>query len=157
MIEREKNPEQKRKELPPTMVVVRSFIEDDEGKILILQRKDDTQHNPSKWELPGGTVEKWQANIFETIETEILEETGFLVSIEDKYRAVTISKRLFEGPYSGLFYLEHVYRARLLKGKFRLSPDHQGFDWRHPEEALNQSLSPEARIAITYHMGLISK
>jgi len=151
---KEEDPKDIQEEGPNTMLIARCYIHDKEGRILLLRRNPNRKYNPDKWELPGGKVERWQ-DFHQAVHDEILGETGFNVAITDPFAPFLISKQIIEGPYAGKFYLEHVFDAALKSGKFRLSPDHQDFIWHHPEEALDLDLSPEARKAITHHMGLI--
>lgn len=154
MTRKEEDPRNIQKEGPNALIIARCYIHDEEGRILLLRRKSNTNYNAGLWELPGGKLESWQ-DFHQAVHDEILEETGFNAAITDPFAPFLISKQIVEGLYTGKFYLEHVFKAVLISGKFRLSPDHQGFIWLHPEQALNLPLSPEARKAVTHHMGLI--
>lgn len=63
----------------------------DGDKVLVSQRSWDEPHEPGRWTIPGGKVERTTSEEFHVIEKtlsrEILEETG--VEIEDKVQLVT--------------------------------------------------------------------
>ena len=132
--------------LPKVLVVSRCFIKK-KGKILALRRTKERKYNPSKWELPGGKVEKWQ-DFERATEKEVLEETGLLVKIVSP-KAFVESKLVEHNVYKGLLYLEIVFVAKLISGNVRLSVDHNEYKWVKPEKALNLNLSMETRKAIT--------
>lgn len=63
----------------------------DGDKVLVSQRSWDEPHEPGRWTIPGGKVERTTNEEFHVIEKtlsrEILEETG--VEIEDKVQLIT--------------------------------------------------------------------
>lgn len=60
-------------------------------KVLVSQRSWDEPHEPGKWTIPGGKVERTGGDVFNVIEktlkSEVLEETG--VEIEDSVELIT--------------------------------------------------------------------
>ena len=72
------------------IILVNAVVEKD-GKILISQRSHDEPHEPGKWTIPGGKVEKTKGNVFNIIEKtlsdEIMEEVG--IEITDKTKLLT--------------------------------------------------------------------
>lgn len=71
------------------LVLVNAVVERD-GKILISQRSLEETHDPGKWTIPGGKVEKTEGNVWSIIEKtlsdEVREETG--IEIEDDVRLI---------------------------------------------------------------------
>ncbi len=61
------------------------------NKVLVSQRSWQEPHEPGKWTIPGGKVERSQKVVFnvleKTVKDEVLEETG--VKIKDKIQLVT--------------------------------------------------------------------
>lgn len=72
------------------LVLVNAVIEKD-GKILTSQRSWEETHEPGKWTIPGGKVERTQGNVWNVIEktlkAEVMEETG--IDISDQAELLT--------------------------------------------------------------------
>ena len=66
------------------LVLVNAIVEKD-GRILISQRSWEETHEPGKWTIPGGKVERTKGDVWNIIEKtltgEVKEETG--VKIKD--------------------------------------------------------------------------
>ena len=62
-----------------------------EDNVLVSQRSWDEGHEPGKWTIPGGKVERTEEETFSVLEKnlakEVLEETG--ISIEDEMSLVS--------------------------------------------------------------------
>ena len=105
------------------LILVNAVVEKD-GKILVSQRSWKETHEPGKWTIPGGKVEKTSGDVWniieETLKKEVMEETG--VEITDnaqlltnntfigKLRAMAVSERsesnrLALVDYVGTYYL----------------------------------------------------
>lgn len=71
------------------LVLVNAVVEKD-GKILVSQRSLKETHDPGKWTIPGGKVEKTEGNVWNIIEKtlsdEVREETG--IEIEDDVQLI---------------------------------------------------------------------
>ena len=63
-------------ELPKHSVSVSAVVIDDDGQVLVAQRRDN-----GKWQLPGGVLEL-DESIHQGVRREVLEETGVLVEPE---------------------------------------------------------------------------
>lgn len=63
------------KKYPYPVPVVRMIIEDESGRVLILQRPLGDQHGPGAWCLPGGKID-YGDTIEKACERELFEETG---------------------------------------------------------------------------------
>ncbi len=61
------------------IVLVNAVVEKD-GRILVSRRGLKESHEPGKWSIPGGKVERTEGNVWNIIEKtlhrEVLEETG---------------------------------------------------------------------------------
>lgn len=62
-----------------------------DGKILIGQRSYEESHEPGRWSIPGGKVDRTEGGVWnvveDTLKREVLEETG--VQIEDSVKLIT--------------------------------------------------------------------
>jgi len=71
-------------------VIVNAVVEKD-GKILVSQRSFEEAHEPGKWTIPGGKIEKTEGDVFNIVEKtcarEVEEETG--VTIKDDVHLLT--------------------------------------------------------------------
>ncbi|SFX65975.1 ADP-ribose pyrophosphatase YjhB, NUDIX family [Thermoactinomyces sp. DSM 45891] len=65
--------------IDPKLVVVAVVLNKEENKVLLLQRNEE----PGKglWAFPGGHVERGH-DLFETIQSEVREETGLSVAVK---------------------------------------------------------------------------
>lgn len=65
------------------LVLVNAVVEKD-GKILVSQRSLEETHEPGKWTIPGGKVERTEGNVWNIIEKtladEVREETGIEIN-----------------------------------------------------------------------------
>ncbi len=59
----------------PHSVSVAGVIVDDQGRALLIQRRDNGQ-----WEPPGGVLER-EETISEALQREVLEETGIRIAV----------------------------------------------------------------------------
>jgi len=61
------------------LILVNAVVEKD-GKILVSQRSLEETHEPGKWTIPGGKVERTAGDVWniieETLNKEVMEETG---------------------------------------------------------------------------------
>lgn len=66
------------------LILVNAVVEKD-GKILVSQRSWEETHEPGKWTIPGGKVERTSGEVWniieETLKREVMEETG--IEIDD--------------------------------------------------------------------------
>ena len=63
-------------------VIVNALVEKD-GKILVSQRSMTEGHEPGKWTIPGGKIDKTEGDVFNIVEKtcsrEVEEETGVVI------------------------------------------------------------------------------
>ena len=98
------------------------------GKILLIRRSEKDELFPETIDLPGGRLREGETS--ETgLAREVKEETGLEIEIIKATRRWTLSEK--EVKLRGTtFYCKH------LKGKVKLSKEHQGHEWVRPEEIL---------------------
>jgi 8-oxo-dGTP pyrophosphatase MutT (NUDIX family) len=124
----------------PRVDVVGVFIEDGEGRMLLLHRqKNKRQENT--WGIPGGKIDK-----NETVEQagmrEVKEETGFDIAEQCIERLETVYIVYSEKDH----FTYHMLRTRLIgdPGAVKINwQEHKGFTWASPAEALRMELMPD--------------
>lgn len=116
-----------------TILTVKAVIIREGREVLLLKRTKDAK-NPSKWDLPGGHLEKGET-LEESIKREILEETGLEVEVGEILRTTEFSKdsEHFKNEKRGLRYLAYYQ-----DGEVEISEEHQDFGWFEIEEALEK-------------------
>ncbi|MDP4012400.1 MAG: NUDIX domain-containing protein [Candidatus Nanoarchaeia archaeon] len=113
------------------VIVVTGIIKRDDGKFLIVKRKDKEIHGGT-WVFPGGKVEDGE-NIFNALKREIKEE----VSLEVTERKELISEYEFERP-NGDITFGSCYLVNA-KGEVKLGDEIKEFAWVTKEEFANYS------------------
>lgn len=121
----------------PFSVSAKILIQDEKGRWLLLKRSPNSKWNPGKWELPGGKINK-NENLEESLEREVLEETGLTVSVNSFYDTIedeTSSNRIV-----------HVIMAGSVQtGSVCLSREHAEFEWAEPSAMASLDLCDYAR------------
>lgn len=126
---------------PRVLLVIRSFVIDKKGRILIIKRSSDDRFDAGKWEIPGGKLDVG-ADVGHSIEREVFEETSLLVSPISKTPYFE-SFLLAEGPYTGLPYVVLVGISLLNSGKVKLSEEHTDFKWVTVKEFEKETVRDE--------------
>lgn len=105
---------------PSFMVGVSALIQDDTGRVLLLEH---TYRRDFSWGLPGG----WLKNV-ESLELglarEVFEETGFNVAVES-----LLAAHVFGGTQ-----LDLIYRCRILGGTYQANDETSAARWVPPPE-----------------------
>lgn len=105
----------------PLEISGRALIFDQNGRILVLKRSEKSRSNPGKWELPGGKMNKGES-FEESFRREVLEETGFLISVQ-------CSAGTADQDVSGYHVIHVVVIASILSGGLAISDEHTAFQW----------------------------
>ncbi|MDO8452629.1 MAG: NUDIX hydrolase [bacterium] len=137
------------------MIVLRGIVIRDDGKILMLHRKNDpSKYNPDGWEFPGGRqILDPKNGYIETtdgaFEREVFDETGLDVLTISRLE-ITIFDFKREGKFKNTAYYEKVRITRLNGGEIFLDQeDHDDARWVTPKKALKTlSLTREVRMAL---------
>ncbi|HEY8524240.1 MAG TPA: NUDIX domain-containing protein [Acidimicrobiales bacterium] len=100
-------------------VSVAGVVVDDQGRALVIQRRDN-----GRWEAPGGVLEHGET-IQEGLRREVLEETGLVVELE----ALT-------GVYQNLplQVVALVFRCRATGGELTVNDEVTAFRWLTADE-----------------------
>ncbi len=119
----------------PMQLTIKAVVVDKENKVLLLKRADKEITNSSKYDLPGGGMEKGETS-HNSLQREIKEELG-LDNIE-----IGAVIRISEYP-KGHEKLDSLKALRFIVyyngGEIRLNPrEHSEYEWLSFDEAINK-------------------
>lgn len=113
-------------------------------KVLVSQRSWDEPHEPGKWTIPGGKVERTDREVFNIIEktlrAEVLEETG--VEIGEKIQLVT-NNTFFRS--TGQHVVAMVFKCFYQDGEARPLEDTIDCKWVTIEEVKKMEFPPNVK------------
>lgn len=125
-------------------VIVNGVIFKNE-KVLVSQRSWDEAHEPGKWTIPGGKVEKEEDVIFNILEKnvmkEIKEETG--IEVDTKMRMVTNSS--FIRPSDNQHVIVIVFKCMFKEGTPKPLEDTIDCKWVTEEEVKDMEFPPSVQ------------
>ncbi|SCF07871.1 NUDIX hydrolase [Micromonospora mirobrigensis] len=135
---------------PRHSVSVAAVIPDEQGRVLVIQRRDN-----GAWQLPGGVLELDEA-IEDGMRREVVEETGVQV---EPVRLTGVYKNMKLGVVA------LVFRAQLVAGTPRPTEESAAVDWWTPERVraeMNETfaarildaLDADAPPAVRHHDGV---
>ncbi|WP_412539994.1 NUDIX domain-containing protein [Longispora sp. K20-0274] len=101
-------------ERPKHSVSVAAVVVNDEGRVLVIKRRDN-----GSWEIPGGILEL-DESIHDGVRREVLEETGVEIAPE---RLTGVYKNLKAGVVA------LVFRARVTGGSIRPTDESEDVAW----------------------------
>ena len=128
------------------LVLINAVVEKD-GKILVTQRSWEETHEPGKWTVPGGKVERTKGDVWNIIEKtlrdEVVEETG--VEITDEVQLFTNNTfiRSTDQHVVALIFLCH-WKA----GEIKPLEDTIDAKWISEEELENMEFAPNVKTYI---------
>ena len=123
--------------------VVAAVISDDQGRILISQRKENAVL-PLLWEFPGGKVEYGESNQ-EALVRELKEELGVTIEVKE-----AMGRKIYE--YTELIVDFYLFKAKLIDGE----PQCLGcrdFAWVKPADLTKYKFPPADEDAIKQLVG----
>lgn len=132
---------------PEVVLVSRSIILNDNAEMLLLQRSGDDNHEPSKWEFPGGKTDTGNT-LEEARQREIAEETG-LQTARLTPLVYPDSYPIKDGKYKGALYVALIGVAKVVGGEVRLSAEHSDYAWANHGRALGYDLTDVSQRALT--------
>lgn len=100
----------------------RVIIINDDGKILLLQNKEDNKWYPNQWIFPGGGSEPGESPE-DCAERELYEETGLKILKDSLYHVDTLSR---EGKKI------YIFTCSAFEGTVNMKDvafEHQDYDW----------------------------
>jgi 8-oxo-dGTP diphosphatase len=111
-------------ELPRHSVAVVGIVIDDQGRALLVRRRDN-----GRWEPPGGVLEL-DETFEQGVRREVKEETGLDV---EPIKLTSINKNMVRGTVALTF------RCRLLGGQLTINNEADAFRWTPPDERLSDT------------------
>ncbi|MBW2977771.1 NUDIX domain-containing protein [Candidatus Woesearchaeota archaeon] len=110
-------------------IAVKSFIIDEEGKLLLIKRRDDNVHSPGAWEIPGGRLDLGE-DPFEGLKRETKEETGLEIEILNPLAVKHFTRD------DGQKITMITFLCRPVSKSVNLSEEHIEYIWSDLEESL---------------------
>ncbi len=120
-----------------TLLVIKTFIFNDEGKFLTLLRAATAPTRPLTWDLPGGMYERGEDPEL-SARREIMEETGLEVT-DLTLLGLKVKERLTDTDEP---VVRVAYRAKTSTTLVTLSFEHGEAKWVSPEEFLELESTP---------------
>jgi 8-oxo-dGTP diphosphatase len=118
-----------------------------EGKILVSQRSFEETHEPGKWTIPGGKVERTAGDVWNVIEgtlaKEVMEETG--VEIEEHAELLTNNTFIRS---TGQHVVALIFLCHWKAGEAKALEDTIAVDWISLEDLDNYQFAPNVRTYI---------
>jgi|GEM_PF-291034 len=108
-------------------LTVKGIIRRGDGKILIVKRSADDDHQPGVWETAGGGVEDG-VSPQAALKREIMEEVGLEVKVKEPFNVFDLVKDNGEKKIGITFLCDY------LSGEVKLSPEHSDFKWINPSD-----------------------
>lgn len=105
----------------PFKLAVKTIIEDEQGRCLLIRRSALSRHFAGCWEWPGGKVDPGE-DFADAMLRETLEETGLEIELTGLAGATE-----FEMPKVHVVAL--CFEARVAGGQVKLSEEHDAFEW----------------------------
>jgi len=119
----------------PFSLSVKVLIHDEQGRCLVLRRSSASSHNAMKWDFPGGKTDPGES-LDAAARRETLEETGLEIELT---RVAGAGES--ESNKNRIAYL--FLEARIVRGKIRLSSEHDAYAWLSPDELASADLCPQ--------------
>lgn len=114
-------------------------------KVLVSQRSPEEKHEPGKWTIPGGKVERTDEEVFhileKTVAREVLEETG--VEVEERMQMVI--NNTFIRPHDNQHVVVIVFKCQYKSGEAKPLEDTIGCKWATKEEVENLEFPPNVK------------
>lgn len=130
-------------ELKLHSVIVNGVVFDG-NKVLVSQRSLEEAHEPGKWTIPGGKIERTEGDVFNIIEKtlarEVLEETG--VEIADKVELITNNTFIRS---NGQHVIALVFKCIYKSGEAQPLEDTIACKWATLEEVKSMEFPPNVK------------
>lgn len=113
-------------------------------KVLVSQRSMEEAHEPGKWTIPGGKIDRTEGDVFNIIEKtlarEIMEETG--VEIKDEVELVTNNTFIRS---DGQHVIAMVFKCKYKSGDPKPIEDTIDCKWATLEEIKSMDFPPNVQ------------
>lgn len=136
-------------------VIVNAVVEKN-GKILVSQRSFEEAHEPGKWTIPGGKVDRTEGDVWnvlqQTCAREVKEETG--VEISDNIELLANNTFIHS---SGKHAIALIFLCHWKAGEASSLEDTIGAKWISEEELDSLEFSPNVKNYISKGFNLLKK
>jgi 8-oxo-dGTP diphosphatase len=112
-------------------IAVKSFIINEKSELLIIKRRDNDQHKPGMWDVPGGRLEPGE-NPFLGLIRETKEETSLNVEILNPLAVHHFTRD------DGQIITMITFLCKLKTNKITLSKEHSEFLWCSTKMSFNK-------------------
>lgn len=126
---------------PGTALVVKIFVFNDSGEILLLQRSQSSPVRPDGWDLPGGIV-GYNEDPDDSVLRELNEETSLVARGSRVFYVGTETEPLH--------IVTLFYKAKTKSTNITLSEEHEQFKWAKPETILKLQMPQKFANAIRF-------
>ena len=135
------------------LILVNAVVIKD-GKILVSQRSFEETHQPGKWTVPGGKVERTKGNVWNVIEKtlkkEVMEETG--IEIDDGVQLLTNNTFIRS---TGQHVVALIFLCHWKKGEARPLDDTIDVKWISREGLKGMKFAPNVKTYINKAFGVL--
>lgn len=124
-------------------VIVNAVIFDGD-KVLVSQRSFEEAHEPGKWTIPGGKIDRTEGDVFNIIEDtlarEVMEETG--VEIEKEVQMITNNTFIRS---NGQHVIAMVFKCKYKSGEAKPLEDTIDCKWVTKDEVEKMEFPPNVQ------------
>lgn len=121
-----------------TVIIAKTFVFDDKGRLLLLVRSSSDDHRPGGLDLPGGKIETGE-EIVAGVLRETQEEAGLTIDPSDLHWVYADTKTAYNTELKQDTNMVRVtFAARVDNPDVKLSHEHDDFSWHPIEEAIDK-------------------
>lgn len=118
------------------VIVAKSVVFNEEGKLLALRRSETDERRPLQWDLPGGWVEEGE-DFAEATVRETAEETG--INLDSQTLLLVFTKTAIKQPKDEPMNVVWLFFAAKTKTDMvTVSSEHSEYKWMTIDEALQE-------------------
>jgi len=129
---------------PKLHSVIANAVIFDGNKVLVSQRSLEEAHEPGKWTIPGGKIDRTEGDIFNIIEDtlarEVMEEAG--VEIEKEVRMITNNTFIRS---NGQHVIAMVFKCKYKSGEAKPLEDTIDCKWVTKDEIEKMEFPPNVK------------
>ncbi len=131
-------------------VAANAIISRADGKILILKRKPNYDHDPDRWDTVSGRLKQDIENVKSELRREIREELG------EEFKCQIIAPFSTYNFYRGGDKNKEIvgidYVCLYESGSVKLSSEHTDYKWIDPKEFLEMDITDSLKRAVSIYM-----
>lgn len=116
-----------------------------EDKVLVSQRSYEESHQPGKWTIPGGKVEKTEDEIFNVLEKNLAKEVREEIGIEIDDKTSLVTNNTFIRSSDGQHVVVMVFKCNYKSGEEKPLEDTIDCKWVKKDELENIDFAPNVK------------